>query len=293
MSTSDCQPAEYITPAESEVVYNRRIGPGWYVLRLREESIARRSEPGMFVQVLCSEGVSFDPLLRRPFSVYSTDEENGTYDILYTTVGRGTRWMAALPDPETAEGNEPPARVDVLGPLGNTFTMPKGDETVYLVGGGVGVAPLYFLALRLLELPDPPNFHFCLVARTGEFLQGIADFRDLPIHTRVATNDGSEGCHGFVTDLFLELWKEGSSTAGVRVYGCGPQGMNESLRNLSVDNALSCEICLESMMGCGFGICFGCVAPIRKDTDSEFINRRICWEGPVFDSRLLCPGIDG
>ena len=69
--------------------------------------------------------------------------------------------------------------------------------------------------------------------------------------------------------------------------------MNESLRNLSVDNALSCEICLESMMGCGFGICFGCVAPIRKDTDSEFINRRICWEGPVFDSRLLCPGIDG
>ena len=69
--------------------------------------------------------------------------------------------------------------------------------------------------------------------------------------------------------------------------------MNESLRNLAVDNALACEICLESMMGCGFGICFGCVAPIRKEPAGEFINRRICWEGPVFDSNLLCPGIDG
>ena len=293
MSTSDCQPVEYITPAESEVVYNRRIGPGWYVLRLREESISRRSEPGMFVQVLCSEGEAFDPFLRRPFSVYSTDEENGTYDILYTTVGRGTRWMAALPDPETSGSGEPPAIVDVLGPLGNTFTMPGKDESVYLVGGGVGVAPLYFLALRLLELPDPPDIHFCMGARTGKFLQGIEDFRQLPIHTHVATNDGSEGFHGFVTDLFLDLWKEGEGAGKARVYGCGPQGMNESLRNLSVDNDLTCEICLESIMACGFGICFGCVAPIRKDPASDFINRRICCEGPVFDSNLLCPGIDG
>tara|TARA_B000000460_G_C21524312_1_gene397490 strand:- start:319 stop:1200 length:882 start_codon:yes stop_codon:yes gene_type:complete len=293
MSTSDCQPVEYITPAESEVVYNRRIGPGWYVLRLREESISRRSEPGMFVQVLCSEGEAFDPFLRRPFSVYSTDKENGTYDILYTTVGRGTRWMAALPDPETSGSGEPPAIVDVLGPLGNTFTMPGKDESVYLVGGGVGVAPLYFLALRLLELPDPPDIHFCMGARTGKFLQGIEDFRQLPIHTHVATNDGSEGFHGFVTDLFLDLWKEGEGAGKARVYGCGPQGMNESLRNLSVDNDLTCEICLESIMACGFGICFGCVAPIRKDPASDFINRRICCEGPVFDSNLLCPGIDG
>lgn len=293
MPTSDCQPTEHLAPPESEVVSNRRVGPGWYVLRLREESIARRSEPGMFVQVLCSDGESFDPLLRRPFSVYCTDVGNGTYDIIYTTVGRGTRWMAALADPATGGSDVPAARVDVLGPLGNTFTLPAAGETVYLVGGGVGVAPLYFLALRMLELPEPPVIHFCMGARTGKFLQGIEDFRNLPIHTHVATNDGSEGFHGFVTDLFLELWKDGEADAAARVYGCGPQGMNESLRKLAVDKELTCEICLESMMGCGFGICFGCVAPIRKDPAGEFINRRICWEGPVFDSNLLCPGIDG
>ena len=293
MSTSDCQPTECLAPPASEVISNRQIGPGWYVLRLREESIARRSEPGMFVQVLCSEGESFDPLLRRPFSVYCADPENGTYDILYTTVGRGTRWMAALPDPETSGRDEPPARVDVIGPLGNTFSQPAADETVYLVGGGVGVAPLYFLVLKLLELPEPPLIHFCMGARTGEFLQGIEDFRKLPIQTHVATNDGSEGFHGFVTDLFLELWKKDEADGKARVYGCGPQGMNESLRNLSVENGLDCEICLESMMGCGFGICFGCVAPIRKEPGGELINRRICWEGPVFNSTLLCPGIDG
>ena len=149
----------------------------------------------------------------------------------------------------------------MIGPLGNTFSQPAADETVYLVGGGVGVAPLYFLALKLLELPEPPRIHFCMGARTGEFLQGIEDFRKLPIETHVATNDGSEGFHGFVTDLFLELWKKDDAEGKARVYGCGPQGMNESLRNLSVENGLDCEICLESMMGCGFGICFGCCFP--------------------------------
>ena len=178
-------------------------------------------------------------------------------------------------------------------PVGNTFSEPRDGDEVHLVGGGVGVAPLYFLAQRLLASARPPEITFCMGARTSEFLQGIDDFRALPIRTEVATDDGSEGFHGRVTELFDRLTREHSAGGNMQVYGCGPQGMNEALRALAAERCMRCEICLESLMGCGFGICFGCVAPIRREVDGEYHNRRICWEGPVFDASLLSPGIEG
>jgi len=295
-------------PRRSTVLSNRRVGPGWFLLRLYEPEIAARCEPGTFVQILCADDGALDPLLRRPFSVYWADPAVGTYDVLYTTVGRGTRWMAALPDPGTVPLERDGARcaaafggrstsvavdVDVLGPLGNTFGAPRAGDRVFLVGGGVGVAPLYFLARRLLAMPAPPQVTFCMGARSGDFLQGIEDFRALPIRTEVATDDGSAGFHGRVTELFSGLLDSLGSAAAVQVYGCGPQGMNESLRSIAIERGLRCEICLEALMGCGFGICFGCVAPIRREPAGEFYTRRICWEGPVFDARLLAVGIDG
>jgi len=281
-------------PRLSRVVFNRQVAPGWYVLRLAGSEIARTARPGQFVQVRCAGGESEDPLLRRPFSVYFADRKAGTYDILYTVVGRGTRWMAAL-------SSAAPQQVDVEGPFGNTFSPPEPEDTVYLVGGGVGVAPLYFLARELLGHEDEsparrsgaPGITLCMGARTRSLLAGIEDFRKLPVNARVATDDGSEGFHGLVTELLVDLLRGESDLDRVRVYGCGPRGMNESLRALLVERGIRGEICLESLMACGFGICFGCVAPIRKDPEGEYYMRRVCWEGPVFDARLLHPGIEG
>ena len=271
-------------PGPSEVVSNRAVGPGWYVLRLKETNIARGSKPGQFVQISCGEEESYDPFLRRPFSVYSVNRKAETYDILYTTVGRGTRWMASL---VSGTGG----LVDAEGPFGNTFTLPGPEDRVYLVGGGVGVAPLYFFAEESLRWK--PRITLCMGARTREQLQGIEDFRKLPIRAETATDDGSEGFHGRVTGLFERLVEEEKDLGRVRAYGCGPQGMNESLRACLVERSIWGEICLESLMACGFGICFGCVLPLRKEPGGEFYNRRICWEGPVFDARLLHPGIEG
>jgi dihydroorotate dehydrogenase electron transfer subunit len=280
--------ASRITP--SRIVSNTRVGPGWYVLRLEEPTLALTSKPGQFVQIRCREGESFDPLLRRPFSVYRVDRERATYDILYTTVGRGTRWMEALPDGPEESGHR---TVDVEGPFGNTFTLPGSDDSVYLVGGGVGVAPLYFLADAILAATKPPRITLCMGARTREQLQGIEDFRKLPLRAVTATDDGSEGYHGRVTELCAKLIDEEPEPGRIKIYGCGPQGMNESLRALSTTKSLHCEICLEALMACGFGVCFGCVLPIRKEVEGDFYNRRTCWEGPVFDARLLYPGIEG
>lgn len=283
-----CRPTlEAVRP--SRLVANRPVGPGWYVLRLAEPAIARAARPGMFVQVLCRDGTSQDPLLRRPFSVYDTDPDAGTYDILYTAVGRGTRWLASLPaDPGSRE-----TRIDVEGPFGNRFTAPQAGEDVYLVGGGVGVAPLYLLAREVVAGPGPhPTITLCMGARTRAQLQGLEEFRALPIRCEVSTDDGSEGFHGRVTGLLERLLEAPGDTGRIRIYGCGPQGMNEALRELATRRGLWCEICLESLMACGFGVCFACVLPIRKELGSDYYNRRTCVEGPVFDARLLHPGIE-
>ena len=279
----------------SKVIFNRNVGPNWFLLRLEEPQIARESTPGQFVQIGCSEPGSLDPLLRRPFSVYDVDIDKGTYDILYVVTGRGTRWMASLPQSgHTADGSE--VLVDVIGPFGNRFTPPEPDSVVLLVGGGVGVAPLYFYARELCNLTTakPSQIILCMGARSSAQLQGIDDFRQLPIRSEVATNDGSEGYSGFVTGL-LESLLDGDvadvSNDRIRVYGCGPTGMNEALREVAVNRGLRCEICLESYMACGFGICFACVAPIAKEPGGELYNRRVCLEGPVFEAHLIGSGL--
>ena len=273
----------------SRVVFNRAVGPDWFVLRLEEPTIARTSKPGQFVQILCSEPGSVDPLLRRPFSVYDVDPDAGTYDILYIITGRGTHWMSTL------SGKGETTMVDVIGPFGNRLTSPASSDVVILVAGGVGVAPMYFFARELCARSDrPEQIILCKGARSARQLQGIDDFRKLPIRCEVSTNDGSEGFKGFVTDLLADLIDGDLAEvdpARLKVYGCGPTGMNDSLRRLSVERSLSCEICLEARMACGFGICFACVVPIRKEVDGPLYNRRICLEGCVFDARLLGEGL--
>jgi dihydroorotate dehydrogenase electron transfer subunit len=273
----------------SRVIFNRAVGPEWYVLRLEEPTIARTSKPGQFVQILCSELGSVDPLLRRPFSVYDVDQDAGTYDILYMVTGRGTRWMSLL----SGEGQA--TNVDVIGPFGNRLTAPESKDTVILVAGGVGVAPMYFFARELCaQATFPEQVILCMGARGTKQLQGIDDFRTLPIRCEVSTNDGSEGFSGFVTDLLADLIDGDLASVDasrLKIYGCGPTGMNDSLRRLTVERSLTCEICLEARMACGFGICFACVVPIRKDVDGPLYNRRICLEGCVFDARLLGEGL--
>jgi dihydroorotate dehydrogenase electron transfer subunit len=284
---------------DCRVVSNRAVGPDWYVLRLEGEAIARASRPGQFVQILCAApGLTWDPLLRRPFSVYDADAAAGTFDILYVVTGRGTRWMAELPEhgaplPGTGTERGRGVVVDTIGPFGNRFTTPCGaEDIVVLVGGGVGVAPLYSFARELTAAgaPTPPRIVLLMGARTESQLQGIDDFRRLPIETHVATNDGSSGHRGVVTELLehlLEQPEAGLEARRLRVYGCGPTGMNASLREVTVRRGLRAEICLESRMACGFGVCFACVVPIRRELGGELYNRRICTEGCVFDARLL------
>lgn len=242
------------------VTRNRRVMPETHCLRLFAPEIARAGQPGQFVHLRVSQ--SWDPLLRRPMSLFRLLDEE--IEVLVRAVGAGSRLLCRLP-----EG----AEVDCLGPLGQGFRIGPRDRHLLLVGGGYGVAALMPLAERAVR--EGREVVLCMGAQTAEQL--------LPGHEvppeaeyRVATDDGSAGHHGFVTDLAPELlpWADA-------VFACGPHPMLATLADLARRLAprKSVQCALEAYMACGIGVCLSCVVPTRHG------YRLVCKDGPVMEAR--------
>jgi dihydroorotate dehydrogenase electron transfer subunit len=218
--------------------------------------------PGQFAMLaLDPRGCRLDPLLPRPMAVYRGAGER--LEFRFEPVGRGTRLLGALP---------PGAELGVVGPLGNGF--PPAPARAVLVGGGTGIASLYEVAARA-----PAGTRVLLGGRTRAALLGLADFEALPVALEVATDDGSAGRRGLVTDL-VRL------AAGDVVYACGPTAMMRRCAELAAAAGARCLVSLEAHMACGFGICLGCAVPTREGF------RYVCTHGPVFEAETLdWPGL--
>jgi dihydroorotate dehydrogenase electron transfer subunit len=188
-------------------------------------------------------------------------------EILYKVVGRGTALLADA---------TPGQRIDVVGPLGRPFGMPAADERAVIVAGGTGIASVYELAVRLAADGDVVVL---LGARSAEDLMAEADFAELDVELRVATEDGSAGTRGLVTRL-LEPALEGGKPA--RVYACGPTAMMRAVASLAAGRGRPCVVSLENPMACGFGVCLGCAAPRVGGGFSL-----VCRDGPTFDAATV------
>ncbi len=239
--------------------------------------IAQAANPGQFVHVLC--GGSYDPLLRRPFSIYQADPESGKVAILYEIRGRGTALLAE---------KRPGEALDVLGPLGNGFRLPiSGDRSVLLVGGGIGAPPLYFLAQKIGEKVGRNCMAYHMGAQTRdkhvcmEDFQGLCEGFDVQKKYFTATDDGSCGHHGFVTQTLKEHFAEVSWTVPI-VYACGPIPMLKAVAGLAQEYGAECQVSLEAKMACGVGACMGCVIKVKDGDGFRYV--RVCHEGPVFDA---------
>jgi dihydroorotate dehydrogenase electron transfer subunit len=252
------------------VSLREEVMPGVWLLRLHSPRIARAGLPGQFVHIQCGEGT--DPLLRRPFSFCDIDTRAGTYDILFNVVGRGTAILAA------AEAGQ---MFEALGPLGRPFTFPdKG--TVMAVAGGLGVAPFPLVARVAIE--RGLKFHWVNGAYTAHQLLPLDR---LPANSQAwpATDDGTAGHAGFVTDLLRREAREWIDQVAV-IHACGPTPMLMTLARLlsELDSRRGrvppCEVSLEAPMGCALGTCLGCVVP---SSDGGFA--RVCVEGAVMDWR--------
>ncbi len=242
---------------------------GAYVrFTLAAPGIAREARPGQFVMGKVSE--TGHPLLRRPLGIHARSET--TISLFFNVAGLGTALLA-----QKREGD----RLDLLGPLGRGFTVGRpggGDELVLLVGGGRGIAPLYFLAEELHR--SGHKVRVLYGARTSQDLPFPELFQAACWETLFSTDDGSFGERGLVTDL---MRAELEQRRIARIGACGPDPMLQEVGRLALLNNIPAELSLEARMGCGFGACWGCVKKIRRDGREEWL--KICEEGPVFPAQ--------
>ncbi len=228
------------------------------------EGFAKAVGAGQFVDSLCRPESAHDPLLRRPYSICSVDRARNTFTILVRPYGRGSAWLI----------NQPVGTlIDTLGPLGNRFEVQPKTNRLLLVAGGVGAAPLVLLAEEAVRRGQ--SVAYLMGAQNAE---GLLPAHVLPeeVEYVVATDDGSAGAKGFVTDLVGEYlrWAD-------QVFACGPEPMFRSLRRVvlanRIGNAPPVQVSLERTMACGLGACLGCVVETKHGM------RTSCVQGPVYD----------
>lgn len=254
-----------------EILDHRQVAPGHWELVLPRTGALEKVAPGQFVMVLARDSNAFDPLLRRPFSIYRVEEDRWSF--LYRVVGRGTSLLASL---------RPGDAVDCLGPLGRGFAfddLEQGDP-VALIGGGVGVPPLFFLSQRLLQANIIPEVYAGFAS--SSHVVAVADWQALGIAAKVATDDGSLGHRGFVTELLAERLARGKVH---RIFACGPRRMLSAVASIAHQQGIECQVAMEEWMACGIGVCLSCVIRVRDGVESSARWARVCREGPVFDSR--------
>ena len=278
---------------QAEVLAHQPQPEGQWVLRFSAPEIARRAEPGSFVHITC------DPALpmRRPMSIMRADPERGWVECLYKVVGKGTALLA-----RQRRGD----RLDVLGPIGRPFRPRPDRPRPLLIGGGVGIPPMVFLAEQLAgqparqplailgsEIPFPfrPRPSATLVPGMPDgVIATMPMLEDWGVPARLASGAGITGCHeGFVTDL-ADHWLQALGPEGraeVEIHACGPTPMLAATARLAQSYELPCQVALEEYMACAVGGCAGCV--VRVEEDSGPAMRRVCVDGPVFDAHQVFP----
>ena len=263
--------------ASGEVLSHKKYGEHYHSLTIVAPEIGERVRPGQFVNVRCGERRA--NILRRPFSVYRVHKRGGwasTIELVFDVEGPGTEYLSLL------RGH---AIVDLVGPLGRGFALPKRRAHCLLVGGGIGAAPLFFLADELRN--EGHRVDVILGARNSGLLLNSIDARRLASVCRLTTEDGSAGDQGRVTDILEETMDKCETEV---VYTCGPHPMLEAVSRICTERKIPVQVAVEELMACGYGVCMTCVMPLARpakskkdEAEDEIVYARSCTEGPVFN----------
>jgi dihydroorotate dehydrogenase electron transfer subunit len=250
-------------------------------IRIEQPTLAQSIRPGQFLMLKLAGRA--DPLLGRPFALYDTVLDSSglpfAVDVVYLIVGKATRALAQLRAGDALE---------IWGPLGNGFPPLDDAKHVGLVAGGIGQTPFLALIRQLLGTRGYGGDTFrgaaarvslYYGARTASYLAGLDDFRAAGAAVHLATDDGSEGYRGFVTQLLEQ------HDMPDKLIGCGPEPMLRALAKLAQRRQVPCQVSLETPMACGLGVCFSCVAPVKTADGWDY--RRVCVDGPIFDAAAL------
>jgi len=251
----------------AEIKLNQKVGPEHFLMRVYAPELVRLAKPGQFVHVRVNDVT--DPLLRRPISLHGIDYQRGTVSLLYQVAGRGTRLLSEL---------QAGAEADIMGPLGRGFAIPDGIRRVLVIGGGIGAAPLFPLVQALKHYNV--NQTVLLGARSADCVIGLDQLQSLGVYTETATDDGSMGHHGFITEL---AEKQIALSKPDYFYACGPNPMLGQLLKITGSLGIDGQVSLEEYMGCGVGACLACVCKVKRtEPEGGFHYHKVCTDGPVF-----------
>jgi dihydroorotate dehydrogenase electron transfer subunit len=242
--------------AEATVVSNNKIMPGVYLIWLGCPPLTPEAKPGQFVMVRCGDGEKFQ--LRRPFSIHQTDGKK--LALLLNVVGKGTHWLSQC---------QPGDSLDLLGPLGNGYTVYPDAKNLLVVAGGIGVAPLVFLAQKAPKQGCSITLLLGAPTTTQLYPKKL-----LPPEVKLATatEDGTSGRKGMITDLLPDF-----IGGADQVFACGPLPMYKTMAEMSQVKNKPVQISLEVRMGCGLGVCYGCTVKTKNGL------KQVCKDGPIFE----------
>ncbi len=239
-----------------KVLRNVELCENVYEMLIECPEIARGAKPGQYLHIKVGKGI--DPILRRPISIGRIDKDKGSISLIYQIIGKGTKKIA-----EMKQGED----IDVIGPLGNGFEIFEGSKCA-VVGGGMGTAPLLELASRIKDCDVYLGF------RCSTFK--IKEYKEICKKLLIATEDGSMGSKGYVTDLIKDIGRYDV------VYTCGPKPMMKKVKELCDASSVRCYASLEERMGCGIGACLVCACRIKEGDTWHY--KRVCTDGPVFEA---------
>ncbi|MGI6686083.1 MAG: dihydroorotate dehydrogenase electron transfer subunit [Bacillota bacterium] len=251
----------------ARILSNESVGPDFYYMEIEAPEVAKEAVPGQFIHIKVNEGL--DPLLRRPMSLHEIDREKGLIGILYQVRGKGTKILSK---------RKPDTEIDIMGPLGKGFTIDFPGGHGVIVGGGIGIAPLYPLVKELKKLGKEVTV--ILGARFAKILLREENFISLGYPVLITTDDGSRGKKGTVAELLAEFVQKHKVDF---IYACGREPMLKQVEDICQNSKIKGEISLEAYMGCGVGACLSCSCERKNLTDLTGKRyAKVCTDGPVF-----------
>ncbi len=280
-----------IVPEQAEITSHHAFDGDQFIMRMHAPEIAQRALPGSFVHIQCNPQLK----MRRPISLMRADKEAGWIEILYKVLGDGTRLLSQRKAGEL---------IDVMGPIGVPFTTNEQKTRPLLIGGGVGIPPMIYLADALRhnksytpfvimgsEVPFPFQSKPSTIMVPGMpdgVIACMPLLEDWGIASRLTSKQGYPGCHdGYVTDLarlYIESLGD-EQRQQIEIFSCGPHPMLEAVASLAKEYNLACQVSLEEFMACAVGGCAGCVVQVQ--TENGLAMKRVCVDGPVFEAHTV------
>lgn len=257
---------------QSEIVALKDVAEDVFLMRLHLPHIAAVAQAGNFIELEITE--CFEAFWRRPISIHDADPDNGTIDLLVKSVGKATRVLQKMHVGQT---------LDVLGPLGNSFSLRPDTQKAIMVAGGIGIAPFSLLTRTLQAHHISPILFYGMGSATQacgiDFIKEVSEI----VYT---TMDGSLGEKGVITNPLLAYLAE-NDTAHTQIFACGPTPMLKGVQLIASEEDIPAQVSVETIMACGFGACVGCAVPLQNPQPGvkEFVLA--CKDGPVFNSREI------